>query len=128
MIEQPTEEMFNKQKQFLRDLIRFEEPVKKLLERDLLGCCWDFDYEESEDLILHVEDVILVFKRYVEYDLTQRELYEWVSEIFGRDGIDWEDRHSKLVHSYLVSTIADYEIKQPLTREQASEYIRMLEQ
>jgi hypothetical protein len=77
----------------LKDLISFSRPVTELAE-NLSKFDWDYD---GEPFIIRASQMRSILERFLEGELTAKELEDWANLLEGREDLDFEtEKHDAI--------------------------------
>jgi hypothetical protein len=122
-----TEAFLKDQREFLEDLIAFREPLDKLAKRDKIGQAWDQGPENPYLATLTRQDLISILQRFLNYDLSAQDVYDWAEALEVRETVKKELGYNSLIFEVLSNITLEFAIDHPLTPERAKEIIHQLQ-
>lgn len=121
-----SETFLEEQRQFLEDLISFREPIEKIKSKDKIGPIWDDQPEDFYLATLNRQDIISVLQRFLESELTAKDVKAWAEALEVRDPVKKEQGYGPLIFDILTDITLEDDIGYTLTPERAREMIVQL--
>lgn len=121
------QQILDEQRQFLEDLIAFQEPIKNLEKRDKIGFVWDDQPEGYYFATLTRQNIISILQRFLSHDITAKDVYDWSDEFVARDGVNKEPGYQQVIINALSELSTDYDHGLHFTTIRAQELIHELQ-
>jgi hypothetical protein len=105
----------------LHSLLDLEKPTSQIVP-SLNACGWDSD---RELLTLTRHEIAMVLRRYLNNQLSAKEVEEWANAIEGREDVGYESDFERLLDEAIYQ-LANPVLTLPLSHQVAKEWLKQL--
>lgn len=122
-----SEIFLEEQRKFLEDSDCVSRTFGWAWKRDKIGQAWEREPENSYLVTLNRQSIITVLQRFLEYNLSAQDVYNWAEALEARETVKKEEGFISVIFGILSDITLGNDIGHPLTPERAREMIRQLQ-